>query len=89
MSNKVFSVSESPTITASQTDHPLTIVVIEAVAAASNVDPTELPPIHDELDPDALNSLFHSSVEGQLTFVYAGFIVTAQADGTVFVIDET
>lgn len=33
--------------------------VVTAVAEACSVDPLELPPLYDEIDPDALDQLFH------------------------------
>lgn len=57
--------------------------VVEAVAVATRTDPTELPPIADAVDPDALNRLFArptgtpSTVS--ITFTYAGRDVTVSS----------
>ncbi|MHC3439783.1 HalOD1 output domain-containing protein [Natrialbaceae archaeon A-gly3] len=57
--------------------------VIEAVAKATDSDPLDLPPLHDAIDPDALNTLFNRSETSiQMVFQYAGFEVVVQ-DGEV------
>lgn len=38
--------------------------VVTAVAAARDVDPLELPPLYNVIDPDALNQLFDHDVSG-------------------------
>ena len=68
---------------ASLVDLPLTVAVIEAVSSAANFDPIELPLLRNVIDPDALNTLFHPTSDGEFTFTYAGFTVTASASGTV------
>ncbi|MFB6166293.1 MAG: HalOD1 output domain-containing protein [Haloarculaceae archaeon] len=53
--------------------------VVTAVADAEGVDPTDLEPLFDVVDPDALDALFaggDASVE--LTFNYAGYAVTVR-----------
>ncbi|MFU8868391.1 HalOD1 output domain-containing protein [Natronococcus sp.] len=64
--------------------------VVETVANAEGVDPTELePPLYDAVDPNAIDDLFaattapNASRNGQLTFRYRGYDVTVRADGTV------
>jgi hypothetical protein len=50
--------------------------VVPAIAETRGCDPTELPPLNDVLDPDALNDLFadtaggHYRRDGHLTFEY-------------------
>lgn len=63
--------------------------VIEAVAEAEGVEPTDLQPLYDVLDPDALNSLFKSrnhvnqTRRGLITFEYHGYEVHVDEDGQV------
>lgn len=64
--------------------------VVETVANAEGVDPTELePPLYDAVDPNAINDLFaattapNASRNGRLTFRYRGYDVTVRSDGTV------
>jgi hypothetical protein len=57
--------------------------VVDAVASARGVAISELPPLHDVVDPDALDSLL-SNVEGravELAFTYFGFVVRLDGSG--------
>ena len=59
--------------------------VVEKLAAAEDVDPTELePPLYHAVDPDALDSLVESAT-GPLTveFSYYGYVVRIDGSGTV------
>lgn len=71
--------------------HSLAEVIIEAVADAANADPLELAPMHDFIDPDAVNSLFAgigTSTNGQyLSFRFDEWMVSVHADGIVRVRD--
>lgn len=59
-------------------------VVVRAVAAASDTPPSDLPPLHGAIDPDALNALFVSDDgRGQVSFRYQQYTVEVRADGTV------
>ena len=65
---------------------PATTRVIEAVASASDTDATELPPLHDSVDTDALNALFDSGGSEsdpslRVSFVYDGYTVRVDRDG--------
>ena len=56
-----------------QTD--TTLRVIEAVSEAADVDPLDLPPLYDVIDPDALNRLCLTatgSAPCTVRFEYAG-----------------
>ena len=63
------------------------VAVIEAVAAAAGRDPTELPPLYETVDPDALDSLFahrrqrSAPDECRFAFAYAGYDVVV-SDGS-------
>lgn len=65
--------------------------VIEAVARAEGVEPTELtPPLYEIVDPDTLDALFASPStgglrDGRLTFTYNRSEVTVSGDGYVSV----
>lgn len=80
----------------SQTSHdvdshqPLSLTVIEAVEAATDAQTTELPPLYEVIDPDALDSLFQSTSEESVCveFSYSGVEVAVQGDGTVTVMDS-
>lgn len=62
--------------------------VLEAVAVTSGIDPLELPPLYDVLDPDALDVLVVSMSDGKLSFTYAGYRVEVDADGEVRLLEE-
>ena len=64
----------------------LSMAVIEAVAEAEDVDPIDLRPLYDSIDPDALDSLFRFRLDGgvaadaHLAFVYHGYEVSIHDD---------
>lgn len=70
---------------------PLSIVVVDAVEAALD-GATELEPLYDVVDPDALDQLFQPKSDGtprpggELTFAYNGCEVTVRAGGDVIVV---
>jgi hypothetical protein len=64
--------------------------IVEAVSRATDERPTELPPLHDAVETDALNVLLTeddraTGVPFTVTFSYARYRVTATADGEVVV----
>ena len=66
--------------------NPPTAAVVESVAQRAGVDTTELPPLYDAIDPDALDAIFdHASQDSssgpRVTFSYGGFEVTVEHDG--------
>lgn len=68
--------------------------VVESVAAADGVDPIDLPPLYDAINPDALNTLFDpastdgKSTVGELRFSYHGYDVRVTAGGVVTISSE-
>ena len=86
MAGSVFNAEPSPQI--EQTTSP-SEAVIDAVANAEGVEPTDLRPLYDALDPDALDSLFQPrghasrSTRGQITFEYHGYEVHVDESGQV------
>ena len=63
--------------------------VIDAVATISGVSPTELQPLYDAIEPDALDALFDPvhrpgrEPPQRLTFYYADYEITVCGDATV------
>lgn len=60
--------------------------IIAAVSDEAGVDPVVLPPLFEQIDPDALDTLFASENgdlcrTGSITFAYAGFVVEVVCDG--------
>ena len=55
--------------------------VILAVAEANGVDQTELEPLYQTIDPEALDALFKPGVEGTIKFSYGDHDVVVRGDG--------
>lgn len=72
-----------------ETTVPPSISVVEAVASAEGVDPLSLePPLHQVVDPDALDALFTEkgpmvTRRSRVHFRYRGFAVTVEKKGDV------
>lgn len=71
------------------------IAVVEAVAAVTGREPTDLPPLADRLDTDALDGLVAEEAPGwdlpvSVSFEYAGVDVTIHGEGDLEVrrVDE-
>lgn len=62
--------------------------VILSIAALEGVGPTELPPLAETVDPDALDRVFSSSTEanGSISFEFAGYEVTVSSDGKLEIV---
>lgn len=65
----------------------ITVDIIQAVADQTGRDPMDLPPLHNYIDPDALNSLFECTrtVErnsGEIEFIYDEYLITVSFDET-------
>ncbi|WP_254547444.1 HalOD1 output domain-containing protein [Halomarina pelagica] len=66
----------------------LSTVIVEAIASELRTDPVRLdPPLHDVVDPDALDALFSGpiSASGFVAFEYEGYWIEAYSDGRVTV----
>ncbi|QRV15714.1 HalOD1 output domain-containing protein [Haloterrigena salifodinae] len=64
------------------------LAVVDAVASASETDPTALPPLYNAIEPDALDAMFESSQPGstrRISFSYNGFDVTVDGGRAVTV----
>jgi len=63
--------------------------VLETVAAAERVDPIDLPPLSDAVDPEALNELFRPPTGDRaavtVTFEYCGYEITVDGPAAVTV----
>lgn len=68
------------------------MAIVDAVAAAENIDATELPALYDVIDTDALNRLFNSEnigTEAVLSFKVDDWNVFVSSDGRIRVCDAT
>lgn len=77
------STANSPVKYTCSEDESVSHTVIAAVAEVSNCDPMELPPLYDYIDPEALDTLFHSHSseetnqdETYLEFTYTTYHIT-------------
>ena len=66
----------------------LSTTVLLAIGAVTGDQPSNLPPLSNDVDPDALDSIFEQTqnsqrTTGRMTFPYAGFLVTIHADGEI------
>ncbi|MFC7216267.1 HalOD1 output domain-containing protein [Saliphagus sp. GCM10025334] len=57
--------------------------IIDEVAALEDRDPLELPPLYDAVEPDALESIFSTTIGGttrvgRVEFPYAGHTITVE-----------
>lgn len=66
------------------------VAIVEAVSAATGRQITELPPLQEGADPDAVDALLTGGQSSQLriSFSYAGTSVVVEADGTIEVRSE-
>ena len=68
--------------------------IVERVAASADGDVTDVVPLYDVLDPDALERLFRPSVPSraeanlEVRFRYEGHVVAVYGDGDVVVTDD-
>lgn len=66
-----------------QSDQP-SVTIIEAVAAATDRTPTDLPPLQDTLDTDALDTLLNGqSSSATVSFRYADIAVSVHGNGSI------
>jgi hypothetical protein len=80
----------------SQTESSISARVVEAVARASGADPQALPPLHEAIETDALDSLYaHASADSAeraaptVLFSYAGYEVRVRSATDVEVREPT
>lgn len=68
---------------------PVSVRVVEAVAAREGIDPLEVsPPLYDAIDPTALDALFAPTgsanrTSGTVSFTYRGHRVRVESDGRI------
>lgn len=72
----------------------LTQAVVDALADAEGVAPTDLPPLYETIDPDALSNLFDRhdgapEAEATLGFRFDTWNVFVRTDGRIRVCDGT
>lgn len=63
--------------------------VISRIADRTDTDPLELPRLSEAVDPDALDALVNRLADGEVSFRYAGYVVTVGHGGSVRLEDYT
>lgn len=69
----------------------LSTTVMTAIAEAMDADPTEIGPLYDQFDPDALDGLFSPRSDGvprtggRVGFTFEGYHVFIRSDGHISV----
>lgn len=74
-----------PETTSAVKTGPPSKTIVRAVADVDDVDPTELPPLYEAIDPDALDAVFRGRSDGSVTFDYSGYTVTVRENAEVTV----
>ena len=77
-----------PALEADGAGVPTSTAVVEAVAAATNARPEDMPPLFDVVDPDALERIFNQTGTGVVAFRYCGRLVGVHADGRIVVHED-
>lgn len=81
-------------VTPLEDDQNVSMAVVDAVAEAKNVSPTEIqPPLYRVIDTDALNQLFRPDADARASdprasFRYAGYEITVCGRGEVAIQPE-
>ena len=72
-----------------RSDESVSAAVVRGVAAVTNTSPTELEPLFETLDPDALDQLYRSTADGSgrgdswVSFSYNDCAVTVDSTGEI------
>lgn len=63
--------------------------IAQEIAALENVEPTDLPPISDSVDPDALSRLVESGDDSlSVKFSYLEYDICVNRDGSTSIIEQ-
>lgn len=63
-------------------DRPPSMKIVSAVADSEGADPTDIPPLYQVIDPDALDNLL-ADRSVTVSFEYFGYNVVFDRSGTV------
>lgn len=60
----------------------VSLSIVRTIADREGVDPTELPPLYEVIDPDALDGLVDRNTGDRIVvrFTYSGHVVTVETD---------
>ncbi|GAA0672710.1 HalOD1 output domain-containing protein [Natronoarchaeum mannanilyticum] len=65
---------------------PPSAALVRAIADARDVEPTDLPPLYDAVDADAMDALVGER-DVTMTVEYHGFLATIHGDGRLELVD--
>ncbi|UPV76895.1 hypothetical protein M0R89_20735 (plasmid) [Halorussus limi] len=61
-------------------NEPLSLAVINCVSKMDDDKPEARPPLHEAIDPEALDNLFRNRRNGEVTFTYLDYEITVDGD---------
>lgn len=61
--------------------HPALCTALDRIAVRENCEPTALPPLYEDVDPDALTAVLESNPDVTVRFDYAGYRVVIDPNG--------
>jgi hypothetical protein len=64
-------------------DEPIGTSLVLCIASIKNILPTQLPPLAQTIDPDALDTIFDDAQNATLSFSYAGFDVALDSGDSI------
>jgi hypothetical protein len=67
--------------------YPVTADVVEKLAVELDEEPTDLPPLSNSTDPDALERLIESTDRGSARFRHVGYQVTVSVTGEEYTVE--
>lgn len=72
---------------------PPAVAIVEAVAATTGREPTNLPPLYEYVDGEALDTLLQSGSGSrpgdiEVTFRYEGVQVSVRSDGSIVIVPD-
>jgi|AntDeeMetagen192_2_1112575.scaffolds.fasta_scaffold23452_1 hypothetical protein len=62
--------------------HDVTKIIVE-IAETKDVDPIDLDPLYESIDPDAVNALLKKGFSGTIEFSHAGCAVTVHCEAGI------
>lgn len=75
-----------------RTTAPVGATIVETVATITGKEPSDVDPLHEVVDPDALDAIFEPTndtgvtrTDGTVSFVFEGYDVTVRASGEIIV----
>lgn len=67
--------------------NPSEAIVLE-IAERTHMNPIDLPPLYERIDPEALDRLVQGQSSFRVTFEYTGYDVTVSEDGCITICER-